>query len=80
MLLTFDTEKLMGTGLGLYDYMVLVMYEKKDNWTARELCGHLPITERTCYAKRKLLVDFGWLVQHGEFFYPSDKSKQLIAA
>lgn len=80
MLLTFDTEKFTETNLGLYDYMILVMYKEKDDWLARDLSQHLSITERTCYAKRKLLVEFGWLIQHGMFFYLSDKTKHLIAA
>lgn len=80
MLLTFDTQKFMETGIGLYDYMILVMYEKKDYWTGVELSQHLSITERTCLAKRKWLVHFGWLEQHGIRFYPSVKTKQLIAA
>jgi hypothetical protein len=80
MLLTFDTNKYLETNLGLYDYMILVMYSQQDNWTAQQISKHLGITVRTAYAKRHLLVSLGWLTQVGVNHYISNKTRQLIAA
>lgn len=80
MQLTFDTEKFMETNLGLYDYMILVMYEQNTRWTAKELSKHLSITERTCYAKRKALIEQGWLNEWGVHYLLSEKYKMLVAA
>lgn len=80
MLLCYDTEKFIDTGLGLHDYMILVLYKIKDDYTAFDISKMIGITERTCYRKRKDLVYMGWLIQHGFQFYLSDKTKLLIAA
>jgi hypothetical protein len=80
MQLTFDTTKYLETNLGLYDYMILVMYSDGGNYTAHQIAKHLGITIRTAYAKRHSLVSLGWLTQVGVNHYISNKTRQLIAA
>lgn len=81
MILTLDTNKYVESGIGLYDYAILLMYEKKDDLTAHILAKHLGLTLRTCYAKRKWLVDMGWLrIDDFRYYYLTEKTKQLLAA
>lgn len=81
MILTFDTSKFIETGLGLHDYMILLLYQQKEDYTAFDLSQLIGTTERTARVKRRNLTALGYLTKFTPQQYSiTSKTKPLIAA
>lgn len=74
MTVHFHTKHFEEVNLPLIDYMLLLLYEQKNNYKLNELGKLLKVAERTVVRIREDLVNGGYLIRPNKgVFVPTNK-------
>lgn len=68
------------SGLGLQEYLMLLLYEQKANWKVPELAKFLSLSQRTVTRSRAFLLQMGYLVKSDQYrpTHPSFKVSDVL--